>query len=643
MRSKSNLSIRVKLRNSIISVLGLAMFLALLMSTASLIITSYKSVRPPMRTSANFATSIIESRLDAIQRSVEVIGLLDTLYAKDVKDVYKTNTLNNLKEELHLESIILSDYKGNYLIGEGYVGDTVYHKEALEGKTYVSSLDESNNVIYVSTPIWRDGIKNSFIEGSVIASVSTETLLNIDTGLDEDLMYFVLDDKKSHLYSDTKDTVKLDGNADNVRRMINNMYSKDRGFIYTLVGGGLALSHDIIEEYNWKVAVAYPLILYTRPLIFGFLGMLLVFAISIIITRKVANRIGNDVTTFVNYFGNIFKKLRLGELDIEFKNIDTNTELKELSEVIQDTVTAQTVLIDDITYVLNQVSNRNLKVESRVGNASYVGEYRVIYESLDTLKVNMLEFINCIKASAENVESGSTQMALASHELAQGTTTQAHSIDELYKNVNEISMSVERNMQTTEKIVDDVVQLNETANKSEEAMKKLLVTVKNIQDISTNITKIIEDINSISSETNLLSLNAMIESARAGMAGAGFAVVARSIGKLAEQSKTSATETCSLIEQTHKAIDEGVIVTSTAAREIQSMIDSLRDLSLSIQTIMKTSVEQRDSIMQLKSSAEHISEVVQNNSAAAEEQSATSEELASQAQSLDELVKNFIT
>ena len=76
----------------------------------------------------------------------------------------------------------------------------------------------------------------------------------------------------------------------------------------------------------------------------------------------------------------------------------------------------------------------------------------------------------------------------------------------------------------------------------------MMNAMNRINETSQNIGNIISEIEDIASQTNLLSLNASIEAARAGDAGRGFAVVADQIRKLAEQSTQSAVDTRQLIE-----------------------------------------------------------------------------------------------
>ena len=95
------------------------------------------------------------------------------------------------------------------------------------------------------------------------------------------------------------------------------------------------------------------------------------------------------------------------------------------------------------------------------------------------------------------------------------------------------------------------------AENSKKDMERLKGAMERISSTSKEIEKVIIAIEDIASQTNLLSLNASIEAARAGDAGRGFVVVAEQIGKLATDSATSAVTTKELIVRCLQEIDLG--------------------------------------------------------------------------------------
>ena len=171
--------------------------------------------------------------------------------------------------------------------------------------------------------------------------------------------------------------------------------------------------------------------------------------------------------------------------------------------------------------------------------------------------------------------------------------------------------------------------------KLSEAMVRITETSRKIENITANI----ED---IASQTNLLSLNASIEAARAGDAGRGFAVVADEIRQLAEQSSKSAVDTRELIEGALKEIDDGNRAAHNAEEALTSVIDGIQSIAETSRALSEASGTQSKAMDEANEGVNQIAEVVQSNSSAAQETSATSEELSAQADTLQQLVGKFV-
>ena len=172
-------------------------------------------------------------------------------------------------------------------------------------------------------------------------------------------------------------------------------------------------------------------------------------------------------------------------------------------------------------------------------------------------------------------------------------------------------------------------------------MDELVDAMKKINATTQNIEKIIADIENIASQTNLLSLNASIEAARAGEAGRGFAVVADQIRQLAEESANSAVESKKLIEESLNEVEVGNKVTKETNDAMQEVMAELDQIIQEVANIRTASDKQAVSVKNIKKGVGDINDVIQSNSAAAEETSATSEELSASATTLNELLEHF--
>ena len=167
------------------------------------------------------------------------------------------------------------------------------------------------------------------------------------------------------------------------------------------------------------------------------------------------------------------------------------------------------------------------------------------------------------------------------------------------------------------------------------------LAMKEITEKSNEIGKIIKTIDDIAFQTNILSLNAAIEAARAGAAGKGFAVVADEVGNLAQKSAKAAQNTSDLIEETIDAVSRGAKITQETAESMDLVKSKAEGITNIISKISDASEDEARGIVQLSSGLDQISSVVQSNTATAEQSAAASEELSGQANVLQDLVSKF--
>ena len=246
-----------------------------------------------------------------------------------------------------------------------------------------------------------------------------------------------------------------------------------------------------------------------------------------------------------------------------------------------------------------------------------------------------------ISEASQQVSLGSEQMATSAQSLAEGATEQAGAVQQLTATIENITTITEQNSEEALKSYESSEQYLAMAETSRKQMEELYNSMEHIDAASRQIETIIVEIEDIASQTNLLSLNASIEAARAGEAGRGFSVVAAQISKLASDSADSAGRTRDLIMKSLEEVDNGNIITKRAQEGLADIINGIDVLANATKQSSENFKSQVSTMLEIERGIEQISMVVQNNSAEAQQTSSTSEELSAQANTLNDLMRQF--
>jgi methyl-accepting chemotaxis protein len=239
--------------------------------------------------------------------------------------------------------------------------------------------------------------------------------------------------------------------------------------------------------------------------------------------------------------------------------------------------------------------------------------------------------ISELSEAAAQVGDAAGQVNTASQSLADRASQQAAALEETASSLEEMSSMTKTNAENAHQANALTTEANSTVAQANQAMAALTRSMEEVTQASEQTGKIVKTIDEIAFQTNLLALNAAVEAARAGEAGAGFAVVAEEVRNLAQRAAEAAKSTAGLIEGIILKIQDGSALvnrTNGAFREVAASSDKVAGL---IGEIAAASVEQAQGIEQVSRAATEMDSVTQQNAASAEQSAAASEELSSQA------------
>ena len=326
-------------------------------------------------------------------------------------------------------------------------------------------------------------------------------------------------------------------------------------------------------------------------------------------------------------------------------NLHTELDLKEDDSEVGNMVAAirfmkdnMAMIIDEISYILEQMGHGNYIVEVK---QNYVGEYVKIKDSFNRIMEDMRRTVSTIQEVAKEIDSGSAQLAYAADDLATACTGQATEVSDLMNLLTQLGDSIEYNEKEAEEAVKIANLASSTLVVGAQKMQELGNAMQEINQCSEQIISVISAISDIGDEIDLLSLNASIESARAGEAGRGFAVVAEQVKKLAEASQNAVGQTSELIERTVQSVEVGTRIAHEAAANMEDVQMGAEETTGRINSIVDKLKIEVESIAHINESIGVVAGIVDNNSATSEETAAVSEQQKAQVESMVDLMNRF--
>ncbi|NCE64818.1 methyl-accepting chemotaxis protein [Pseudoflavonifractor sp. 524-17] len=528
--------------------------------------------------------------------------------------------------------------------------DTILSRRELTNLGIMKSPGTGSMILSMYCPIFEGQQCIGYVGAGVYASHLMDSLLNLDIkGLPNSEYVFLNVDTGVYLYHEddallnTKTTdaayleiiqrIGADGSTqantysyrdeNGIRQLVVYKYLKDRGWVF------------MVRD---NAAEVYAAVTTVRILV-GVLCAAMAAAV-ILITLLILRREGRDLMAVERAID------RLGEL-----NLSADQELEpfygrsdEIGMIAQTTHRVCSCLrktIDDVGRILGEMANGNLTVDVTANESYYIGDFKALSASLQSIHANLVRVIRDISQVAGQVDASAERVSSGAQALAQGTTEQAASVEGLMTNVTAITEQIQTNTVRCGSASELVGRANGYAVETDTKMEQLTAATRNINQSSAQISTIIKTIEDIAFQTNILALNAAVEAARAGSAGKGFSVVADEVRSLAAKSTEAAQNTNALISQSVQNAKSGTESTDQAVSAMRVINDCIQSIKSLMDEIASASVQQSEMISLVESGIKGISAVVQDNSMAAEKSASVSKELSQQARTLNSLISRF--
>lgn len=505
----------------------------------------------------------------------------------------------------------------NKAIRNGWLG---YH-------TYVDTITKTDVSKYAMAYYQKLSTPNDILIMDVKMSVVDEILESMDLG-DGSVKALISSDGREIIRYQSQEDAQEDNQEGNVEELAFCGQEFFESTKESLEGG--VLDVDIQGE---KYVYAYAPVgetgimvcaLIPQSNLIGEVNLIKYMTIAIVaVSAFVALLVGVVISTGI---GNTVKSTSVGLAELEAGNFTRSFTTKRKDEFY------------DLTKSLNSMleSLRNLISGMKSFGENVNDMSTEVYEKTDAVNLSMRDISVAMSEVAQGVQSQAEETELSNDQML-----------ELSNNINAVTDKANYMVQTADKTIATVengkgivVDINEKSNKTVEITKVLVSNIGEVQKQSSEIKNIVDVISYIAYQTNLLSLNASIEAARAGQSGRGFAVVAQQIRKLAEQSNESGNDIRAILEEIEATNEK----TAASVKEAEEMVleqaealemtvkvfaaihESVVALTTDIHTIMghlETIVNEKNVVHE---SLQNISAVSEEVSAATQEVSATLEE-----------------
>ena len=434
------------------------------------------------------------------------------------------------------------------------------------------------------------GVARTDAKGFVQVGVRPEVLEKMLTGTEISVVLKDIDfGEKGYIYAIDKESGLILAHRNS--NLIGTS-AVNAGFPTNLLGKGKAVidgtsGYYVAEEYNSQVIGTFmPSSEYyagrLNQTVVVSLSMLIIFGVLLLMINRMVD---NKIVQGINRISNSMSKIAGGDFEITVNEQD-NPEFSMLSDSINK-------MVDSIRQSMKE--NEHLMAQQK-----------------QDMEHNQA-LIQNVKSACKDLNQVSGETLENADHIFNGTGEQEKAVDDLKQTMNQLTQELNNSVDVSTIVTEQTENTSDKILQTQSSMQVLKESMQKISDMSMEIEKIIGEINSIAQQTNMLSLNASIEAARAGDMGKGFAVVATQVGELAARSSQAAKETNVLIMNSIKAVEQGREITDQTVEAFGVVVENIKKTDQDVEKIASMVKQNVDIVSHAVSQIERISNVVESN------------------------------